>query len=142
MECVVVTPEATVFDGTLVFLALPLSDGEIGIGPHHAPMIGRLGYGEMRLQHGDNQTERFYIDGGFVQVKGDIVTVLTNRSVPAEKLDGKTIAEQLAALRAKPVPTPEALAARERQVAQARGQLLVLRHAGQPATASANDGHH
>ena len=35
--------------------------------PGHTPLIGRLGYGEMRIRHG-KQTERFYVDGGFVQV--------------------------------------------------------------------------
>ena len=50
--CVVVTPEATVLDTPADFVALPLFDGECGVAPGHAPMIGRLGYGELRIGHG------------------------------------------------------------------------------------------
>ena len=49
LQCIVVTPEATVLDRQAEFVALPLYDGEIGIGRGHSPLIGRLGYGEMRL---------------------------------------------------------------------------------------------
>ncbi len=50
LHCIVVTPEQTVLDEPADFVALPLFDGEIGIAPGHSPMIGRLGYGEMRIQ--------------------------------------------------------------------------------------------
>lgn len=71
-------PEQTSLEQTAEFVALPLYDGEIGIGSDHAPLIGRLGYGEMRLKTG-NQTVSYYVDGGFVQVAGNVVSVLTNR---------------------------------------------------------------
>ncbi len=48
LQCIVVTPERTVFDQPAEFVALTLFDGEIGIAPGHAPLIGRLGCGEMR----------------------------------------------------------------------------------------------
>jgi F-type H+-transporting ATPase subunit epsilon len=129
MECIVVTPEAAVRDGTSVFVALPLYDGEIGIAPLHAPMIGRLGYGEMRISSGDGKVERFYVDGGFVQVVNNIVYVLTNRAVPAAKVNAAAAAEQLAAARSRPTPTPELLAIRDRLESQARGQLWVAKRA-------------
>ena len=67
LQCVVVTPEETVLDARAEFVALPLYDGEIGIAPGHSPLIGRLGYGEMRIQSGGGTTS-YYVDGGFVQV--------------------------------------------------------------------------
>ena len=48
LRCIVVTPEETVLEGEASFVALPLFDGEIGIARGHSPMIGRLGFGEMR----------------------------------------------------------------------------------------------
>ena len=48
-QCIVVTPERTVYDRPAEFVALTLFDGEIGIAPGHVPLIGRLGYGEMRI---------------------------------------------------------------------------------------------
>ena len=47
VECVVVTPERTLFDELVEFVALPLYDGELGVLPGHSPLIGRLGYGEL-----------------------------------------------------------------------------------------------
>ena len=89
LECMPITPEATVLDSSAEFVALPLYDGEIGILPLHSNMIGRLGYGEMRLKEG-SRLDRFYIDGGFVQVINNRVYVLTNppcrrkKSVPRQ----------------------------------------------------------
>src|SRR6185369_10068528 len=85
LQCVVVTPERAVVDEPADFVALPLYDGEVGILPGRAPLVGRLGYGEMRIKRG-NQTERLYVDGGFVQVRADVVTVLTPRAVPADQI--------------------------------------------------------
>jgi F-type H+-transporting ATPase subunit epsilon len=130
MECIVVTPEAMVRDGTAVFVALPLFDGEIGIAPFHAPMIGRLGYGEMRIRAGNGAVESFYVDGGFVQIVNNIVYVLTNRAIPAAKVNAAAAAEQLAAARARSIATPELLAIRDRLESQARGQLRVAEKAG------------
>ena len=50
LTCVVVTPEQTALEQKADFVALPLYDGEIGIGANHSPLIGRLGYGEMRIK--------------------------------------------------------------------------------------------
>ena len=63
------------------FVALPLYDGEIGIAPGHSPFIGRLGYGELRVVNGGGRT-RYYVDGGFVQVADNLVSVLTKRAIP------------------------------------------------------------
>src|SRR5436309_13916362 len=86
IQCVVVTPERTLFDELVEFVALPLYDGELGVLPGRAPLIGRLGYGELRTKvHG--APKRYFVDGGFVQVRDDVVTVLTNRAVPAGRID-------------------------------------------------------
>ena len=128
MKCIVVTPETTVLEQTAQFVALPLYDGEIGIAPRHSPLIGRLGYGELRLVNGD-VTTRYYVDGGFVQVKDDVISVLTNRAMPAAKIDRQVAEEQLATARARKVTTDELLAIRDRQEAQARAQIRVERRA-------------
>src|SRR5437588_3755559 len=84
LQCVVVTPERTLFDQLVDFVALPLYDGELGVLPGRTPLIGRLGFGELRTKEG-GATKRYFVDGGFVQVRDDVVTVLTNRATPAEK---------------------------------------------------------
>lgn len=126
MRVVVVTPEATLVDDTADFVALPLFDGEIGIAPSHSPMIGRLGFGEMRIDRGDNE-RRLYLDGGFVQVADDIISVLTNKAIDVKDLDAAAAQAQLEAAIKLPANTDELLAIRDRTIAQARAQLHAAR---------------
>ncbi len=95
------------------FVALPLYDGELGVAPSHAPMIGRLGYGELRIGHGEGQ--RYYIDGGFVQVVDNVVSVLTNRAIPATRLD-ETKINGIDALLTQPAAGDDELARREKSL--------------------------
>jgi F-type H+-transporting ATPase subunit epsilon len=127
LHCVVVTPEETSIDTQARFIAVPLFDGELGIAPGRAPLIGRLGYGELRVVDGGH-TRRYYLDGGFVQVARNEVTILTGRAVPTEKLDAEVAAEQLRTARDRKANSEESLAIRDRLVSQARAQL---RMAGQ-----------
>jgi F-type H+-transporting ATPase subunit epsilon len=85
LHCVVVTPESTLVDAKADIITLQLFDGEAGIMPGHAPIIGRLGYGELKLKTKD-RVESYFIDGGFVQVLNDAVTVLTDRAVPTDSI--------------------------------------------------------
>jgi F-type H+-transporting ATPase subunit epsilon len=122
LQLVVVTPEATVLEAAVDFAAIPLYDGEIGFMPGRAPMIGRLGYGELRFT-GGGQSGRYYVDGGFVQVVGNVVSVLTNRAMPAADIDRQAAEEQLAAARARKANSEELLAIRDRLERQARAQI-------------------
>ena len=128
LQCIVVTPEATVRDEPADFVALPLYDGELGVAPNHSPMIGRLGFGELRIVSG-GKAERFYVDGGFVQIAGNVVSVLTPRAIAAEQLDAEAAQEELEAARKMKANTPERMARRDRIVAQSRAQLRVAKHA-------------
>jgi F-type H+-transporting ATPase subunit epsilon len=124
LHCIVVTPEATVLDTPADFVALPLFDGEAGILPGRAPLIGRLGYGELRVRIGQAE-RRYYLDGGFVQVADNIVSVLTNRAIPAESLNAGAANEQLRTAIGRRAAGREELAIRDRLISQARGQLRV-----------------
>jgi F-type H+-transporting ATPase subunit epsilon len=93
-----------------------------------APLIGRLGYGEMRIKSGGT-TVAYYVDGGFVQVADNVVAVLTNRAVPAKNLDPAAAESQLATALQRPGNSPELLEIRERAIAQARAQLRTARRA-------------
>jgi F-type H+-transporting ATPase subunit epsilon len=127
LQCVVVTPEATVIDTPAEFVALPLYDGEAGIAPGRSPLIGRLGYGELRIRRAADSTIHMYVDGGFVQVVDNVVSVLTNRAIPANSIDAATAGEQLSSALASRAAGKQEMAIRDRLVAQARGQLRVQR---------------
>jgi F-type H+-transporting ATPase subunit epsilon len=124
LSCIIVTPEATVLDTACEFVAIPLFDGEAGIAPGRAPLIGRLGYGELRVRSA-GQTLRYYVDGGFVQVADNLVSVLTNKAVAAANLDVATAQQQLSTALATHAAGPAEMATRDRNMAQARGQLRV-----------------
>jgi F-type H+-transporting ATPase subunit epsilon len=125
----VVTPEATLLETPAQFVAIPLFDGELGVLPGHSPFIGRLGYGELRVVEGET-TRRYYVDGGFVQVAKNVVSVLTNNAIPADKLDVAAARDELAAARSRRANTPELLEIRHRAQLQARGKIRVAERAG------------
>jgi F-type H+-transporting ATPase subunit epsilon len=124
MQCIVVTPERTVRDEPAEFVAVTLFDGELGIAPGHTPLLGRLGFGEMRITRSEH-TDRYYVEGGFVEVLDDVVTVLTSRAIKAEQIDEEVSRELLASALAKEAHTPETMAVRDRAVAQSRAQIQV-----------------
>jgi F-type H+-transporting ATPase subunit epsilon len=128
LRVAVVTPEQTVLEQETDFIALPLYDGELGVAPGHAPMIGRLGYGELRIGH-EPGSRRLYVDGGFVQVADNVVSVLTNRALPAQAINEGSAAEALQSVLAIKAAGDDQLTRRERLVTQARAQLRLSRRA-------------
>lgn len=121
LRCVIVTPERALLDQTADFVALPMYDGELGVAPGRAPLIGRLGCGELRVRKGDT-TDHYYVDGGFVQVQANVVTVLTNKACKTSEIDAEAARKTLEAAR-KPTTTPEAQAASLKNQQRARAQL-------------------
>ncbi len=87
-------------------------------------LIGRLGYGELRVRQ-LGKTSRYYVDGGFAQVAENVVSVLTNRAVAAAALETAAAQQQLKTAIASPAAGPAEMAIRDRQISQARGQLRV-----------------
>ena len=82
----IVTPERLVFDETVDGVTLPGSEGELGVLPHHAPLVSTLGVGELRIRVG-GQEEWFAIVGGFVQVLPDKVVVMAETADMASEID-------------------------------------------------------
>ena len=79
LQCVIVTPEKAVVDEAADMVVLPMIDGELGVQPGRAAVIGQLGKGELRLKRG-TETKRWQIAGGFAQVRNDVITVLTTKA--------------------------------------------------------------
>jgi F-type H+-transporting ATPase subunit epsilon len=130
LHVVLVTPERAVMAETVDFVALPMHDGEVGVLPGRAPLIGRLGPGELRVRQGET-TRRAFVDGGFVQVRGDVVTVLTPRALKVEEIDAAAARATLEEARAAAAATPQAQAAQVKAQQRARAQLrIVARHSG------------
>jgi len=124
LQVVVVTPEKTLLDKTVDFVSLPLYDGELGVLPGRAPLIGRLGYGELRTKQ-EETVERYYVDGGFAQIRDDVVTVLTNRALTASSIDPAAAARELEQAQEKLAHSDLEFADKQKAVARSRGMLRV-----------------
>jgi F-type H+-transporting ATPase subunit epsilon len=86
LQLEIVTPEKLAYQGEVDGVVLPGSEGELGVLPHHAPLISTLGAGELRLRMG-NQEESFAIVGGFLQVLPDKVVVMAETADMASEID-------------------------------------------------------
>ena len=114
---------------TTDFVALPLYDGELGVAPGHAPMIGRWATASCASATSRASTSGFYVDGGFVQVADNVVSVLTNRAIPAGRLDQGAIREAVVHAASVKAAGEDQMARRDRLMQQARAQLRVATRA-------------
>jgi len=79
LKITVLSPEKTLFEGSVDSVVAPAYDGEVGILPGHAPMMTLLGKGTLRLG-AEGRAGRFNVEGGFLQVVDDAVRVVTERA--------------------------------------------------------------
>lgn len=128
LRCQVVTPERIVVDQRVAFVAIPLYDGELGVLPGRAPLVGRLGFGELRTR-GEAGESRHFVDGGFVQVRDDVVTVLTSRAMPVAELEVEPARAELARARAMAGATDEQMREKARAIERARAMLRAAEQA-------------
>jgi len=82
----IVTPERLAYSDEVDAVVLPGSEGEMGVLPHHAPLVSTLGVGELRIRKGGAE-ESFAIVGGFVQVRPDRVVVMAETADMASEID-------------------------------------------------------
>ena len=122
LKCVIVTPEKAVLDESADFVVVPMFDGELGVAPGRLPIIGRLGFGELRITQG-GAIKHLFIDGGFLQIRGNTITVLTSKAVFAKDIN---VGAAQAVLRsAQSDTTPEAQEARNKSEQRARVQIRI-----------------
>jgi F-type H+-transporting ATPase subunit epsilon len=82
----IVTPEHIVYTNEVEMVVAPTIDGEIGILPLHAPLVGALKAGEVRVKH-DGLVEWFAVSGGYIQVHEDKVIILADDAEAASQID-------------------------------------------------------
>jgi len=82
----IVTPERLAYSDSVDAVVLPGIEGELGVLPHHAPLVSMLGVGELRIRKGGTE-ESFAIAGGFLQVRPDKVVVMAETADLASEID-------------------------------------------------------
>ena len=107
---------------------IPAWDGEIGLLKSRAPLMVKLGHGTMRLDAVEGGPERLFVAGGFAQMKGDQLTLLTDQAQPVTQIN---VQETQAALReAEAFKPQDAVQAerRRRDIERAKAMLKAAGH--------------
>jgi F-type H+-transporting ATPase subunit epsilon len=124
----IVTPEAKIYSEDVNMVTLPGSEGELGVYPKHVPLLTTLKPGELRVVK-DGRETALAVGEGFVEIKTDAVSVLTDMALEAEKIDveaaEKAVARAQAAM--KEDLGAEEVAAIQASLQKALAQLHVKR---------------
>ncbi len=142
-RCKVITPDSQLLSEPVTSVTLPLWDGSAGFLPNRAPLVAKLGMGELKIAFASQGSKSFYIEDGFVQMSpppapaagssddasaGGVLTILTTRAIPVEKLTESEVKAELQAAEAKGVPPGDQVAAdgvrKERE--RARRKLAIV----------------
>jgi F-type H+-transporting ATPase subunit epsilon len=134
VRCVIVTPERAVLDETAEMVILPMFDGELGVLQGRAPLVGRLGAGELRLKTG-GVSKRWYVEAGFVQVRSNVVKVLTANARPASEITSAMAEAARAEAEALPAGTAVERASKAKARDRAQGMKKVAGRGGHAAGA-------
>ena len=86
IRCEIVSQDRTIFQGDVDIVILPGASGEMGILPHHAPVLTILKYGVIKIRK-DGKEELFAVAGGMAEVQPDIVTILADAAENVEDID-------------------------------------------------------
>ena len=86
IRCEIVSQDRTVFEGDVDIVVLPGSAGEMGILPHHAPLLTTLKFGVVKVRT-KGEEEIFTVAGGVAEIQPEIVTVLADAAENVREID-------------------------------------------------------
>lgn len=83
----IVTPERLVFADQVTFVSLMAAEGSMGIMAHHAPLVTTLQIAPVKIQFPDKADQWVAVEGGFMEVTEDKVTILAEAAELPEEID-------------------------------------------------------
>lgn len=89
------TPNGSEFDGEIIGMKVPGTDGNFEMLYNHAPIISTLTYGRVEVHTADDKIITFAVSGGFVEMNDNDVTLLAEEAIEAEKIDVGMAKEEL-----------------------------------------------
>jgi F-type H+-transporting ATPase subunit epsilon len=134
-RCKLVTPSAALLDDTVRYASIPAHDGLMGIEAGHAPMLVKLGVGELRLEMADDAklgkggTRSYAMNGGTLKVANDEVIILAEHAVPAEEINASDAEAELRKLAdvARGLTKPAAIEENRQQQTFVKKKLALAR---------------
>lgn len=119
-NCSLTTPESEVFNREVTYVDLPACDGQMGIQVNRAPALVKLGYGMLRLLDSAGVETKMMVGGGFAQMKGDQLAILTDEARELGDITEAEADKAMAEAEAMPGSTPTEAASKQRQTDRAR----------------------
>ena len=111
-RCRLVTPAASFLDEPVTYASIPAWDGMMGILAGRAPIVAKLGIGELRLRFPGASAKggerAYFVDGGFIQMTGDTLTILAESAAAAESIDRGAAEAELKAAESATIPADAA----------------------------------
>ena len=131
-RCRLVTPDAELLSEPVTYASVPAWDGLMGFQPGRAPLVARLGMGELRLDFPaakGSGSRHFFVDSGFLKMGDGELTILAEKAVPAERIIEQDAKAELAAAEARTIPAdvPDRAAAQDRLVHEKNAARTKLR---------------
>ena len=96
MQCDIVSAEAQIYSGFVELLVATGAEGELGVCFGHTALLTRLIPGPIRVVEEGGEEHIFYASGGFIEVQGDVVTVLADTAVRADDIDEAAVRQSKA----------------------------------------------
>jgi F-type H+-transporting ATPase subunit epsilon len=90
-----VSPERALASEACDMVVMPGEDGDLGILVEHAPMVVLLRPGVVAVHDGGGVAKRFFVSGGFAEVRGDGLIVLTEEGLDLAEVEPDAAASRL-----------------------------------------------
>jgi F-type H+-transporting ATPase subunit epsilon len=122
----IVTPAGVIYSQDVAMVTLPAVDGQIGVYPHHIPILTRIEPGEISVRR-DGSDDYLAVGQGLVEITGDRVSIVTDMAVAAKDIDEAKAEEarQRAAARLRDKLSDEEVATVNASLARSLAQLRV-----------------
>jgi F-type H+-transporting ATPase subunit epsilon len=119
-QCVIVAPEQQLLDETVEQVILPAEDGLLGVLTDRAPLLARLGLGELRIDLANGQKRLYLVDGGVAQMKDNKLTILTKAAWVPSELDATAAQTEYQQAAASPAGDTKSADERNRRMRRAK----------------------
>jgi F-type H+-transporting ATPase subunit epsilon len=130
----IVSAEGEIFSGPATMVFAPASEGDLGIHPHHAPLLSLLKPGEVKVYTADGEEHYFFVGGGALEVQPYKVTVLADTALRAKDIDeaAALAAKQRAEAAIRDAGDRVTMAEAQAELARMIAQLKVLERLRKP----------
>lgn len=135
-RCKLITPDSRVFDARVSYASVPMWDGKVGIMKGSGALVGKLGFGELRIEFVDRYEvgvkveesgrKSWFVEGGFMQNVNDELTILATKAIEVEQLSEPSAKAELAEANARKAKDPREMERITMDRQRALAKLAVL----------------